>query len=106
MNVGVTNNDGKGDTMYAASVKINANFSYLFALPGYPPNGLQQFINVSSGPFNGVIGLGDPGVLEWLKINQNFALFTFLLPVPPPPGSWTADSSTPTIDSGGTTIDI
>jgi hypothetical protein len=71
VNTSITNNM-QGDDAYVAFGKINANFAYLFSLPSYA-GGIQQVINIGSGPYNGIIGLADPGVLAWIKINENFA---------------------------------
>ncbi len=64
-----TENLGQGDTLYAAFTKINANFAVLQGVYTTIP---FQLINVGSGAYNGVIGLGDPGKLAFQKINTNF----------------------------------
>jgi hypothetical protein len=71
INVSTAINNGQGDSAYTVFTKCNANFGFLFnqlqgAAAPYP-------INVGNGAYNGIIGLGDPGVLACLKVNEMFA---------------------------------
>jgi hypothetical protein len=70
INVGTMINNMKGDSAYVVFTKCNQNFTYLFnTLFGQAP---PYVINVGNGAYNGIIGLGDPGVLACLKVNEMF----------------------------------
>jgi hypothetical protein len=63
-------NNMKGDSAYVVFTKCNANFTFLFnRLQGTAP---PYLVNVGAGAYNNVIGLGDPGVLACLKVNEMF----------------------------------
>ena len=73
INVSTAINNQQGDNAYVVFTKCNANFTVLFALAGI--SGSLQLVNVGpGGAYNGIIGLGDPGVLACIKVNENFAL--------------------------------
>jgi hypothetical protein len=72
INVSTAINNMQGDSAYTVFSKCNANFAYLGSLAQYSTVPIQA-INVGAGPYNGVIGLGDPGVLGCIKVNENFA---------------------------------
>jgi hypothetical protein len=74
INVSTAINNMQGDSAYVVFTKINANFGYIFPLLRGEP--APYTINVGNGPYNNVIGLGDPGVLACLKVNEMFGAFT------------------------------
>jgi hypothetical protein len=73
INISTAINNGQGDSAFTVFTKCNANFGYIFPLLRGEP--LPYPINVGNGAYNGIIGLGDPGVLACLKVNEMFAAF-------------------------------